>query len=73
MEAGNGIPATGGDVENGQRQNDGRVKVDEPKVVRGKPVPAVEPKPLPKEIGGTTGPELTRYGDWEHKGRCTDF
>ena len=31
------------------------------------------PKPLPKEIGGTNGPEPTRYGDWEHKGRCTDF
>jgi hypothetical protein len=31
-----------------------------------------EPKP-PKEIGGPTGPEPTRYGDWEVKGRCTDF
>ena len=29
--------------------------------------------PLPPEIGGTKGPEPTRYGDWEHKGRCTDF
>jgi hypothetical protein len=28
---------------------------------------------LPKEIGGAKGPEPTRYGDWEHKGRCTDF
>ncbi len=27
----------------------------------------------PKEIGGAKGPEPTRYGDWEHKGRCTDF
>jgi hypothetical protein len=27
----------------------------------------------PKEIGGAAGPEPTRYGDWEHKGRCTDF
>ena len=35
-----------------------------------KPVP---PKPMPKEIGGAKGPEPTRYGDWEHKGRCTDF
>jgi len=32
-----------------------------------------EPPKLPKEIGGTKGPEPTRYGDWEHKGRCTDF
>ncbi|MBT5030984.1 MAG: DUF1674 domain-containing protein [Proteobacteria bacterium] len=27
----------------------------------------------PPEIGGAAGPEPTRYGDWEHKGRCTDF
>ena len=25
------------------------------------------------EIGGPTGPEPTRYGDWERKGRCIDF
>src|SRR6185312_14364464 len=25
---------------------------------------------LPKEIGGPPGPEPTRYGDWEYKGRC---
>ena len=28
---------------------------------------------LPPERGGYTGPEPTRFGDWEHKGRCTDF
>ena len=27
----------------------------------------------PREIGGQQGPEPTRYGDWEGKGRCTDF
>jgi hypothetical protein len=32
-----------------------------------------EPKPMPKEIGGPRGPEPTRYGDWEVKGRCSDF
>lgn len=39
------------------------------------PEPRVKPVPpvLQKEIGGTNGPEPTRYGDWEHKGRCTDF
>lgn len=36
------------------------------------PQPAPRPK-LPKEIGGPKGPEPTRYGDWEQKGRCTDF
>jgi hypothetical protein len=38
-----------------------------------RPVTQVVPKPMPKEIGGAKGPEPTRYGDWEHKGRCTDF
>jgi len=27
----------------------------------------------PKETGGPAGPEPTRYGDWERKGRCIDF
>ena len=27
----------------------------------------------PQEIGGPSGPEPTRYGDWERKGRCVDF
>lgn len=30
-------------------------------------------EPGPTEIGGPKGPEPTRYGDWEHKGRCIDF
>jgi hypothetical protein len=29
--------------------------------------------PRPREIGGSKGPEPTRYGDWEVGGRCTDF
>jgi hypothetical protein len=27
----------------------------------------------PKEIGGPSGPEPTRYGDWERKGIASDF
>jgi hypothetical protein len=27
----------------------------------------------PREIGGPKGPEPTRYGDWERRGRCIDF
>jgi len=39
-----------------------------------KPAPAQPPVvKMPKEIGGPKGPEPTRYGDWEQKGRCTDF
>ena len=28
---------------------------------------------VPVELGGPEGPEPTRYGDWERKGRCIDF
>ena len=27
----------------------------------------------PREIGGPTSPEPTRYGDWERNGRVSDF
>lgn len=37
------------------------------------PGEAPKPPPKPKEVGGPKGPEPTRYGDWEQKGRCTDF
>ncbi|XP_017044006.2 succinate dehydrogenase assembly factor 4, mitochondrial [Drosophila ficusphila] len=47
------------------------------------PHPAHEKEPLKPwpnntnphtgEIGGQAGPEPTRYGDWERKGRVTDF
>ena len=31
-------------------------------------------KPVrPEEIGGRSGPDPTRYGDWEKKGIVTDF
>jgi hypothetical protein len=29
--------------------------------------------PKPKEVNGPTGPEPTRYGDWERKGIASDF
>ena len=29
--------------------------------------------PKTGEIGGPRGPEPTRYGDWERKGRVSDF
>ncbi len=35
--------------------------------------PNAQAKPLPPEIGGPSGPEPTRYGDWERKGRVSDF
>ena len=32
-----------------------------------------EAPPGGAEVGGPEGPEPTRYGDWERKGRCIDF
>jgi len=32
-----------------------------------------KPNQTSAETGGPSGPEPTRYGDWEKKGRCIDF
>jgi len=50
-------------IEPGSIPDSSPVKDDK---VMEKPVP-------PRELGGPTGPEPTRYGDWERKGRCIDF
>ncbi|HEX6831989.1 MAG TPA: DUF1674 domain-containing protein [Rudaea sp.] len=31
------------------------------------------PEPAPAEVGGRSGPDPTRFGDWEKNGRCIDF
>jgi hypothetical protein len=31
------------------------------------------PASAPRELGGREGPEPTRFGDWELRGRCIDF
>lgn len=38
-----------------------------------KPSAKVAETVVPPENGGPKGPEPTRYGDWERKGRCSDF
>ncbi len=49
----------------------GEVPPEKPQVPPAKPeTTAATP---PKEVGGPKGPEPTRYGDWESKGRCIDF
>lgn len=35
--------------------------------------PAVPPASAAVEEGGPSGPEPTRFGDWERKGRVSDF
>jgi len=41
--------------------------------VAGKPVQIAMAHGRPVEFGGPTGPEPTRYGDWERNGHCVDF
>ncbi|MEO8314893.1 MAG: succinate dehydrogenase assembly factor 4 [Pseudomonadota bacterium] len=36
------------------------------------PTPMARTATLP-ELGGPAGPEPTRFGDWERRGRCIDF
>lgn len=54
-----------------------QVKKEIPLVPEDVPIP---PKPdgqdgedVSAEHGGQSGPEPTRFGDWEKGGRCTDF
>ena len=37
------------------------------------PVTAARQPAVARETGGPEGPEPTRFGDWERKGRCIDF
>lgn len=54
---------------------------DTPKAPESNDEPALKPDVETKvitegkagETGGPKGPEPTRYGDWEKKGRCIDF
>jgi hypothetical protein len=54
--------------------------VDEPSPTRAVAAAAPTPKvpgatvvPAAVEFGGPSGPEPTRFGDWEKNGRCIDF
>jgi len=60
-------------AESGRGTAEGGGKVSEEEKKPDVKPAAPEKKPMPKEIGGPKGPEPTRYGDWEQKGRCTDF
>ena len=49
---------------------------DKPQVEKDQqqpPPPAKIPPAKPMDTGGPKGPEPTRFGDWEQKGRATDF
>ncbi len=44
-----------------------------PRDAAGTGTDAPEHARRPRELGGPSGPEPTRYGDWERKGICIDF
>ena len=46
---------------------------DTPDVAANDSATPIAPDQSEEERGGPKGPEPTRYGDWEQKGRCTDF
>ena len=55
--------------------DEGDVTICRPVVGKGGSVDSVSGRSVdrPRELGGPTGPEPTRYGDWERGGRCIDF
>jgi hypothetical protein len=53
-------------------ENDDTKTQPSPPVAPASDAPSGTP-PKPAEIGGPKGPEPTRYGDWERKGRVSDF
>ncbi len=56
-----------------QQQNHLPSMTEDPKPSQPEPAKTPPAEAKKKEIGGPAGPEPTRYGDWEQKGRCTDF
>ena len=57
------------EIEQKQRKESEKDQVDDNSVSK-----ETEKDPSwPKEKGGPKGPEPTRYGDWESKGKCVDF
>ena len=54
-------------AEQAAEKNESTDKIDDNELTQASPVE------LQKEIGGPKGPEPTRYGDWEKRGRYIDF
>jgi hypothetical protein len=46
---------------------------EEVEVEKPAAAPAALPASVARELGGRDGPEPTRFGDWELRGRCIDF
>jgi len=53
---------------------DDQIKIDPPRLPEATPnPPRQQGAPATLEVGGRDGPEPTRFGDWESRGRCIDF
>lgn len=63
-------PSNVPDIVNGVRLNDQQKQALAEARQRQK---MIEEKAQIKELNGPKGPEPTRYGDWERKGRVSDF
>ena len=63
------VPNAPSDVESA-RQSRRRRHAKPPPASRRRESPWPQP---PEQCGGPTGPEPTRFGDWERNGRCIDF
>lgn len=59
--------AAPGGADDGEAAPGGKARDARPEG-KGGPAPAKT-----AEVGGPKGPDPTRYGDWERKGRCIDF
>ena len=50
-----------------------KIRPEDQKKTADTPAPQPDHADWPEEFGGPKGPEPTRYGDWERKGRVSDF
>ena len=69
-------PETGNaETGNAEKGNDDGTQIASPasgQPHKGSDV-SIRAEDAPVERGGPRGPEPTRFGDWEQKGRCSDF
>jgi hypothetical protein len=66
-------PSSADRVDHSDRAADTLRSAEQTKVEVKRAQPACSMQQREPEIGGPQGPEPTRYGDWERKGRCIDF
>lgn len=52
---------------------DNKTETSQPSEKKAQAENPLKAKEKTGEIGGPKGPEPTRFGDWEQKGRCSDF